>query len=143
MFLLTRMILGPQRSLMSWLRMRRAIMSLSSFTPATTIPSFLQGIPRVCPFHPEVMAPSLTPNCVSAVVIQNTTFGGIQGFSRKPSTPWTDDNGRVAGLVHQERDWTYVLLNNSGNLFPEPNRRLVSQLHFFFYHPLIPYSRPR
>ncbi|KAJ6464618.1 Alpha/Beta hydrolase protein [Mycena vitilis] len=52
------------------------------------------------------------------VTIQNTTFGGIQGFTRKPSTPWTDDSGKPAGIVHQERGWTYVLFSGSGHLIP-------------------------
>lgn len=51
-----------------------------------------------------------------AVVIQNTTFGGIQGFTRKPSTPWFDDDGKQAGIVHQERNWTYVLVEGAGHL---------------------------
>ncbi|KAF9454245.1 alpha/beta-hydrolase [Macrolepiota fuliginosa MF-IS2] len=53
------------------------------------------------------------------VTIQNTTFGGIQGFTRKPSTPWNDDSGNFAGIVHQERNWTYVLFNNVGHVVPE------------------------
>ncbi|KAJ6620632.1 Alpha/Beta hydrolase protein [Mycena sp. CBHHK59/15] len=52
------------------------------------------------------------------VTIQNTTFGGIQGFSVKPSTSWTDDTGKSAGIVHQERGWTYVLFSGSGHLIP-------------------------
>ncbi|KAI0372590.1 alpha/beta-hydrolase [Pilatotrama ljubarskyi] len=50
------------------------------------------------------------------VVIQNTTFGGIQGFTRRPSTPWYDDSGVRAGVVHQERNWTYVLIEDVGHL---------------------------
>ncbi|KAF7370325.1 Carboxypeptidase [Mycena sanguinolenta] len=50
------------------------------------------------------------------VTIQNTTFGGIQGFTRQPSTPWNDDSGKFAGIVHQERNWTYVLFNGAGHL---------------------------
>ena len=53
-----------------------------------------------------------------AVLIQNTTFGGIQGFTRKPSTPWTDDDGKFAGIVHQERNWTYALFYGAGHLVP-------------------------
>jgi carboxypeptidase D len=48
--------------------------------------------------------------------LQNTTFGGIQGFTQKPSTPWYNDNGQFAGIVHQERGWTYVLFDNAGHL---------------------------
>ncbi len=53
------------------------------------------------------------------VVIQNFTFGGIQGFTRKPSTPWFDDDGNVAGIVHQERNLTYVLFAGAGHLVPQ------------------------
>ncbi|KZT24766.1 alpha/beta-hydrolase [Neolentinus lepideus HHB14362 ss-1] len=59
---------------------------------------------------------SLVAHRGSEVVIQNTTFGGIQGFTRKPSTPWYDDAGSFAGIVHQERNWTYVLFQGAGHL---------------------------
>ncbi|EIW53480.1 alpha/beta-hydrolase [Trametes versicolor FP-101664 SS1] len=61
------------------------------------------------------------------VVIQNFTFGGIQGFTRKPSTPWFDDDGDVAGIVHQERNLTYVLFAGAGHLVPQwkPAQALV------------------
>ena len=36
------------------------------------------------------------------------TFGGTQGFTRKPSTPWSDDHGQFAGIFHQERNVTYA-----------------------------------
>ncbi|KZT28980.1 alpha/beta-hydrolase [Neolentinus lepideus HHB14362 ss-1] len=49
------------------------------------------------------------------VTIQNTTWGGIQGFTRKPSTPWYDDSGNFAGIVHQERNLTFVLVNGAGH----------------------------
>ncbi|KAJ7307024.1 Alpha/Beta hydrolase protein [Mycena albidolilacea] len=52
------------------------------------------------------------------VTIQNTTFGGIQGFTSKPSTQWNDDSGKPAGIVHQERGWTYVLFSGTGHLIP-------------------------
>jgi len=55
----------------------------------------------------------------SEVVIQNTTFGGIQGFTRKPATPWYDDAGNFAGIVHQERNWTYALFAGAGHLVPQ------------------------
>ena len=44
-----------------------------------------------------------------SVVIQNTTFGGIQGFTKRPNTPFTDDKGNFAGIIHQERNITYAL----------------------------------
>ncbi|KAI0339252.1 alpha/beta-hydrolase [Trametopsis cervina] len=55
----------------------------------------------------------------SEITIQNTTFGGIQGFTRKPSTPWHDDSGNFAGIVHQERNWTYILVAKAGHRLPE------------------------
>lgn len=51
-------------------------------------------------------------------MFQNTTFGGIQGFTQKPSTPWFDDNNKFAGIVHQERNLTYVLFQGTGHLVP-------------------------
>ncbi|KAI0634125.1 alpha/beta-hydrolase [Trametes polyzona] len=61
------------------------------------------------------------------VVIQNFTFGGVQGFTRKPSTPWFDDEGAFAGIVHQERNLTYVLFAGAGHLVPQwkPRQALV------------------
>ncbi|KAK7039320.1 carboxypeptidase [Favolaschia claudopus] len=52
-------------------------------------------------------------------VIQNFTFGGIQGFTRKPDTPFTDDHGRFSGIIHQERNVTYALFANAGHYVPE------------------------
>lgn len=59
---------------------------------------------------------SLVPHLGSQVAIQNTTFGGIQGFTRIPQTPWYNDAGDFAGIVHQERGWTYVLIDHAGHL---------------------------
>ncbi|OSD04774.1 alpha/beta-hydrolase [Trametes coccinea BRFM310] len=64
---------------------------------------------------------SLVAHRGTEVVIQNTTFGGIQGFTRRPSTPWIDDNGEIGGVVHQERNWTYVLVEGAGHLIPYTN----------------------
>ncbi|KAG6821213.1 hypothetical protein H0H93_004034 [Arthromyces matolae] len=55
------------------------------------------------------------------VTIQNTTFGGIQGFTVKPSTPWFNDAHQFAGIIRQERNWTYVLFDNAGHLVPADN----------------------
>jgi len=63
-------------------------------------------------------ADSLVSHRGTEVVIQNTTFGGIQGFTRKPSTPWYNDDGTFAGIVHQERGWTYVLFQGAGHMVP-------------------------
>ncbi|EAU90532.2 hypothetical protein CC1G_00916 [Coprinopsis cinerea okayama7 len=60
----------------------------------------------------------LLPHLGTELAIQNTTFGGIQGFTRKPATPWTDDEGKFAGIVHQERGWTYALFYGAGHLIP-------------------------
>ncbi|OJT09780.1 Vitellogenic carboxypeptidase [Trametes pubescens] len=46
---------------------------------------------------------------------------GTEGFTRQPSTPWIDDNGDVGGIVHQERNWTYVLIEGAGHLIPYTN----------------------
>ncbi|KAI0718592.1 alpha/beta-hydrolase [Cerioporus squamosus] len=61
------------------------------------------------------------------VVIQNFTFGGVQGFTRKPATPWFDDDENAAGIVHQERGLTYVLFTGAGHLVPQwkPAQALV------------------
>ncbi len=61
-------------------------------------------------------------------IIQNTTFGGIQGFTRPPSTPWFDDNGMFAGIVHQERDWTYTLIQGAGHLVAQQQPEKVRSL---------------
>ena len=63
------------------------------------------------------------------VVIQNITWGSpaVQGFARRPATPWTDDTGARAGLVHQERGFAYVLFTGAGHLVPQwkPAQALV------------------
>ncbi|KAJ7726259.1 alpha/beta-hydrolase [Mycena maculata] len=61
---------------------------------------------------------SLVPHRGTEAVIQNMTFGGVQGFTRKPATPFTDDHGNFAGVIHQERNLTYVLFNKAGHLVP-------------------------
>ncbi|KAJ7769203.1 alpha/beta-hydrolase [Mycena maculata] len=62
---------------------------------------------------------SLVAHRGTEVVIQNMTFGGVQGFTRKPSTPFTDDQGNFAGIIHQERGLTYALFQNAGHLVPQ------------------------
>lgn len=57
---------------------------------------------------------------------QNTTFGGIQGFTVKPSTPWYDDDGTFAGIIRQERGWTYALFDNAGHMIPLDQPKRVS-----------------
>lgn len=75
---------------------------------------------------------SLVAHLSSEIVIQNTTFGGIQGFTRRPSTPWYGDDGVRAGIVHQERNWTYVLFENAGHLVAQqqPERAYVFAREF-------------
>jgi len=62
---------------------------------------------------------SLVAHRGTEVVIQNMTFGGVQGFTRKPSTPFTDDQGNFAGIIHQERGLTYALFQNAGHFVPQ------------------------
>jgi hypothetical protein len=72
----------------------------------------------------------LTPQS-KLILRQNTTFGGIQGFTRRPSTAWHDDSGKLAGIDHQERNWTYVLVEDAGHLVPlfkPASVRFLSQL---------------
>ncbi|KAF7337172.1 Carboxypeptidase [Mycena venus] len=64
---------------------------------------------------------ALTTHWSTEVVIQNTTFGGIQGFTVKPNTSWFDDAGLYAGVVRQERGWTYALLYGAGHQTPVIN----------------------
>ncbi|TFY81231.1 hypothetical protein EWM64_g2782 [Hericium alpestre] len=55
------------------------------------------------------------------ILIQNATFGGTRGFTRKPATPFADDDGKALGIVHQERGITYALFDNIGHLIPQFN----------------------
>ncbi|KAH8832752.1 Alpha/Beta hydrolase protein [Flagelloscypha sp. PMI_526] len=52
------------------------------------------------------------------VTIQNTTWGGIRGFTRKPATAFIDDSGKFAGIIHQERGVTYALFDDASHLVP-------------------------
>lgn len=72
--------------------------------------------------------------------LQNTTFGGAQGFSRRPSTPWYDDEGQFAGIVHQERNWTYVLVAGAGHLVPQDNPARVSSSYLIAFRVVYAYS---
>ncbi|KDR80630.1 hypothetical protein GALMADRAFT_240974 [Galerina marginata CBS 339.88] len=77
---------------------------------------------------------ALIPHRGTEIAIQNTTFGGIQGFTRKPSTPWINDAGQFAGVVHQERGWTYVLVYGAGHLLAQasPATALTMAREFIF-----------
>ena len=70
---------------------------------------------------------SLVQHRGTEVIIQNMTFGGQQGFTHKPATPWFDDDGAFAGIVHQERGLAYVLFQGAGHLVPmwKPAQALV------------------
>ena len=59
------------------------------------------------------------------------TFGvpPVQGFTRKPSTPWFNDDGGFAGIIHQERNLTYVLFNGAGHMVPQYQPANVGSLH--------------
>ncbi|GJJ06658.1 hypothetical protein Clacol_000853 [Clathrus columnatus] len=61
---------------------------------------------------------SLDAHMGSLRVSYNTTFGGIRGFTRPPSTPWLNDDGSLKGIVHQERNLTYVLFNHASHQVP-------------------------
>jgi hypothetical protein len=74
--------------------------------------------PRQSSFRYDLTISNIETQLTQTWFLQNTTFGGIQGFSRKPSTPWTDDAGNFAGIVHQERNWTYVLFAGAGHTVP-------------------------
>ncbi|KAJ3548230.1 hypothetical protein NM688_g5322 [Phlebia brevispora] len=60
----------------------------------------------------------ISPHFGTEVTIQNTTFGATQGFTRRPGTPWWDDDGQWAGIIHQERNWTYALIYGTGHEVP-------------------------
>jgi hypothetical protein len=65
------------------------------------------------------LPPSSSPTADRA--IQNTTFGGIQGFTVPPNTSWFDDSGAFAGTVRQERNWTLGILYGAGHQTPVIN----------------------
>ncbi|KAJ7048643.1 alpha/beta-hydrolase [Mycena amicta] len=76
---------------------------------------------------------ALTTHWSTEVVIQNTTFGGIQGFTVKPNTSWYDDAGLFGGIVRQERGWTYALIYGAGHQTPVINpARTFSFIREFF-----------
>ena len=50
---------------------------------------------------------------------------------RRPSTPWVDSDGNAAGVVHQERNWTYVLVEGAGHVIPYNNPSRVGSFLSF------------
>ncbi|KAH0834740.1 Alpha/Beta hydrolase protein [Lanmaoa asiatica] len=77
---------------------------------------------------------TVVPHFGSQIAIQNTTFGGVQGFTRKPETPWYNDAGDFAGIVHQERGWTYLLATHAGHIlaYTNPSSALFIAREFIF-----------
>ena len=65
------------------------------------------------------------PSLLTCVSRKNTTFGGTRGFTRQPSSAWVDDDGNIAGIVHQERGILYALFNNVGSFTPYTNPTAV------------------
>lgn len=49
------------------------------------------------------------------LAIQNLTFGGIRGFTVRPSTQFSDSDGNLAGIIHSERNVTYALFKDAGH----------------------------
>lgn len=68
----------------------------------------------------QVCAPAFGSHYDDWVEIQrqNTTWGGVQGFSQEPATPWFNDKNEFAGVIHQERNLTYVLFQGAGHEVP-------------------------
>ncbi|KAE8230777.1 hypothetical protein CF326_g4217 [Tilletia indica] len=51
------------------------------------------------------------------LAIQNTTFGGLQGFQKQPHRQFIVD-GKVEGTYHHERKLTYIEYKNAGHEIP-------------------------
>ncbi|KAK1231080.1 hypothetical protein PQX77_005808 [Marasmius sp. AFHP31] len=77
----------------------------------------------------EGNADSLVAPFSAEVVIQNTTFGGTQGFSRRPATPFPGGSG----VIHQERNITYALFRDAGHFVP----RSLPEASFIFLREFI------
>ncbi|KAE8260904.1 hypothetical protein A4X09_0g7734, partial [Tilletia walkeri] len=50
-------------------------------------------------------------------LIQNTTFGGLQGYQQQPHRQFVVD-GKVEGTYHHERKLTYIEYKNAGHEIP-------------------------
>jgi len=61
---------------------------------------------------------SLVNHWGTKVVIQNFTFGGIQGFTQKPSMILFDNEHNNIGIIHQERGVVYALFAHAGHQVP-------------------------
>ncbi|KAL0069423.1 hypothetical protein AAF712_003448 [Marasmius tenuissimus] len=77
----------------------------------------------------EGNADSLVARFGAEVAIQNTTFGGTQGFSRRPATPFPGG----FGLIHQERNVTYAVFRDAGHFVP----RSLPEASFIFLREFI------
>jgi carboxypeptidase D len=57
----------------------------------------------------------------SLLAIQNMTWGGVQGFQRKPETPFVVpyDGRGTAGVYHTERKLTWFEVELSGHMVPQ------------------------
>lgn len=61
----------------------------------------------------------LLPHIGTDLVIQNMTWGGLQGFQKKPSAVFLDANGKRAGTWGKERGVSYHLFSNAGHQVPQ------------------------
>ena len=82
-------------------------------------------------------ADSVANHFATEVIIQNTTWGGLQGFQVQPQTTWTGDIPASHGIVHQERGLTYVLVNFAGHEVAQDNPLAVRSFHSRFCSNLI------
>ncbi|KAI5120253.1 hypothetical protein M0805_004589 [Coniferiporia weirii] len=66
---------------------------------------------------------SVVAHFASEVVIQArpSAPSDDHGFTQKPQTAFTDDDGKFLGVVHQERNWTYILVEDAGHEVSEYN----------------------
>ncbi|KAG6374820.1 hypothetical protein JVT61DRAFT_4205 [Boletus reticuloceps] len=92
--------------------------------------AFLSDLATNATAHDMKVIPETTILSSLISVLKNTTFGGVRGFARKPETPWYNDNGEFAGIVHQERGWTYAFAVRAGHLLGYNNPVSVSDNHF-------------
>lgn len=63
----------------------------------------------------------------TALAIQNMTWNNQMGFQRKPNTPVKLD-GKVRGVMTEERGLTYVQVDGSGHMIPQFKPKVAYQL---------------
>ncbi|GJJ10173.1 hypothetical protein Clacol_004399 [Clathrus columnatus] len=61
----------------------------------------------------------LVASMSTIATIQNTTFGGTRGFTKPPGTAWYGQDGQLAGVVHQERNVSFLLFQGAGHLLSQ------------------------